>query len=491
MYKSLTLIPFLLLGGNVLAAPQATNPGRCTRDACLQVAAQSGRQDCPNVLATTVTPATSFATVTTTQTRTIGTTQTLTATQVNTATTTLNVVTTAVATTTVTSTSTEVDTVTVTVTLTGMKKRDAAITAPIAARADSTVPAYATGACGNNYQRFSSACRCAGASTNTVTAPVPTATRTVTNTVNINRTIRTRSTLTVTGATTTQTQTATITTVTTSTTTVTVTATENSTSTATTLTTATTGTTTTTSVTTETTTTATPSPTPFILQADGGDYDDQYAFLSGDDGATLHFDGDASNANTFTIDNMSHLQSIGLYADTLNAPDSAPYTVFFDTADNINSTGLVYLTCAAGPNTGDMGFAVLNCDFRNGPAVFQTCTGIPDMDPDTVLSAPLLPTIFHALDDVGWYGSAAFLALAVSSAPWGKAFMYLDFKSVYLASIAFFLLGSIVGGVAPTNIAIVVGRTIQGFGIAGTMNGSIIVINYVSHPRRHPVLIGV
>ncbi|KAK7977948.1 MFS gliotoxin efflux transporter glia [Apiospora saccharicola] len=92
---------------------------------------------------------------------------------------------------------------------------------------------------------------------------------------------------------------------------------------------------------------------------------------------------------------------------------------------------------------------------------------------------PAITDKFHALDDVGWYGSATFLVVAVSSGPWGKAFKYLDVKSVYLASIAFFLLGSIVG------------RAIQGFGITGTMNGSIVVINYVSHPRRHPVLIGV
>lgn len=104
---------------------------------------------------------------------------------------------------------------------------------------------------------------------------------------------------------------------------------------------------------------------------------------------------------------------------------------------------------------------------------------------------PAITDQFHALDDVGWYGSAPFLVVAVSSAPWGKAFKYLNVKSVYLASIAFFLLGSIVGGVAPTSAAVIVGRAIQGFGITGTMNGSIIVINYVSHPRRHPVLIGV
>lgn len=104
---------------------------------------------------------------------------------------------------------------------------------------------------------------------------------------------------------------------------------------------------------------------------------------------------------------------------------------------------------------------------------------------------PAITDEFHALDDVGWYGSATFLLTATTSAMWGKAYKYLNVKYAYLASIAVFLIGSIVAATAPTSIAVIVGRAIQGLGITGTMNGSIIVINYVSHPRRHPLLIGI
>ena len=104
---------------------------------------------------------------------------------------------------------------------------------------------------------------------------------------------------------------------------------------------------------------------------------------------------------------------------------------------------------------------------------------------------PAITDEFHTLDDVGWYGSATFLVTAATSAMWGKIYKYLNVKYAYLASIAVFLIGSIVAATAPNSIAVIVGRAIQGLGITGTMNGSIIVINYVSHPQRHPMLIGI
>lgn len=103
---------------------------------------------------------------------------------------------------------------------------------------------------------------------------------------------------------------------------------------------------------------------------------------------------------------------------------------------------------------------------------------------------PAITDEFHSLSDVGWYGSATFLVVGASSAMWGKMYKYLNVKYVYLASIAIFLVGSIVAAAAPNSTAVIVGRAVQGLGISGTMSGSIIVINYVSHPKRHPVLIG-
>jgi MFS family permease len=104
---------------------------------------------------------------------------------------------------------------------------------------------------------------------------------------------------------------------------------------------------------------------------------------------------------------------------------------------------------------------------------------------------PSITDTFHALDDTGWYGSATFLVTAATSGVWGKAYKYFHVKYVYLAAIAIFLIGSIVVATAPNSIAVIIGRAIQGLGITGAMNGSIIVINYISHPSKHPMLIGI
>ena len=103
---------------------------------------------------------------------------------------------------------------------------------------------------------------------------------------------------------------------------------------------------------------------------------------------------------------------------------------------------------------------------------------------------PEITKVFHSLSDVGWYGCATFLVVGSTSAVWGKLYKYLNVKYVYLGAVTFFLVGSIVAAAAPNSIAVIVGRAIQGLGISGTMSGSIIVINYVSHPKRHPLLIG-
>ncbi|RAO74259.1 uncharacterized protein BHQ10_010271 [Talaromyces amestolkiae] len=108
--------------------------------------------------------------------------------------------------------------------------------------------------------------------------------------------------------------------------------------------------------------------------------------------------------------------------------------------------------------------------------------------------ATAIPSItdnFHALNDTGWYGSATFLVTAATSGVWGKVYKYFHVKNMYLAAISIFLIGSIVVATAPDSIAVIIGRAIQGLGITGAMNGSVIVINYISHPSKQPMLIGI
>ncbi|KAL2833056.1 major facilitator superfamily domain-containing protein [Aspergillus cavernicola] len=86
-------------------------------------------------------------------------------------------------------------------------------------------------------------------------------------------------------------------------------------------------------------------------------------------------------------------------------------------------------------------------------------------------AVPGITNDFHQLDDVGWYGSATFLL-------------------VYLGSVVFYLVDSIVAAAAPNSLSVIVGRAIQGLGAAGTLGGSVLVISVMAEPQKRPVLIG-
>jgi len=58
-------------------------------------------------------------------------------------------------------------------------------------------------------------------------------------------------------------------------------------------------------------------------------------------------------------------------------------------------------------------------------------------------AVPRITHDFHSLNDVGWYGSAFFLTMAVFQSVWGKIFKYFDLKYAYLAAILVFELGTL------------------------------------------------
>lgn len=73
----------------------------------------------------------------------------------------------------------------------------------------------------------------------------------------------------------------------------------------------------------------------------------------------------------------------------------------------------------------------------------------------------------------------------------GKCYKFFSAKVVYLTSVGLFLLGSLIGALAPNSTALIIARAIQGWGCAGTLSGSILMINYVTRPEQRPMLIGV
>ncbi|KAH7356997.1 putative efflux pump antibiotic resistance protein [Rhexocercosporidium sp. MPI-PUGE-AT-0058] len=112
---------------------------------------------------------------------------------------------------------------------------------------------------------------------------------------------------------------------------------------------------------------------------------------------------------------------------------------------------------------------------------------------DVGIVATAIPAItddFHQLDYVGWYGGAIFLTLSTTAPVWGKLYKYVSARWVYFVSILIFLVGSIIAATAKNSIALIIARALQGVGCSGSIGGSVLMINYVAHPSKQPMFIG-
>ncbi|KAB8304591.1 hypothetical protein EYC80_003969 [Monilinia laxa] len=112
---------------------------------------------------------------------------------------------------------------------------------------------------------------------------------------------------------------------------------------------------------------------------------------------------------------------------------------------------------------------------------------------DVGIVATAIPAItddFHQLNYVGWYGGAIFLTLSTTAPVWGKLYKYVSARWVYFTSILIFLVGSIIAATAKSSIPLIVARSLQGLGCSGSIGGSVLMINYVAHPAKQPMFIG-
>ncbi|KAM3560145.1 hypothetical protein MY1884_003094 [Beauveria asiatica] len=116
---------------------------------------------------------------------------------------------------------------------------------------------------------------------------------------------------------------------------------------------------------------------------------------------------------------------------------------------------------------------------------------------DMTIVATAIPKItdeFHAIDQVGGYGSAFFLTLAAFQSFWGKLYRYCHLKWTYLAAGIVFEIGSLVCATATNNTALIVGRAVTGVGGAGLYCGTYTIIAFIVPPAqraRYTGLVGV
>ncbi|KAK3649647.1 hypothetical protein LTR56_006830 [Elasticomyces elasticus] len=98
---------------------------------------------------------------------------------------------------------------------------------------------------------------------------------------------------------------------------------------------------------------------------------------------------------------------------------------------------------------------------------------------DRTIIATAIPKMtdeFHSLDDIGWYGSAFMLTTCCFQLLLGRVYTFYTPKYIFLIMIVVFEIGSAVCGAAPSSIAVIIGRAIQGIGAAGIMAGGIILM---------------
>jgi hypothetical protein len=112
---------------------------------------------------------------------------------------------------------------------------------------------------------------------------------------------------------------------------------------------------------------------------------------------------------------------------------------------------------------------------------------------DQTIIATAIPRItnqFKALNDIGWYISAYFLTAAALTATWGRIYKTFNIKLFYLISILIFEIGSLICGVAPNSITLIIGRAIAGLGVSGIFSGALVIIAYSAPLEKRPALMG-
>jgi MFS family permease len=108
----------------------------------------------------------------------------------------------------------------------------------------------------------------------------------------------------------------------------------------------------------------------------------------------------------------------------------------------------------------------------------------------TLQEIPFITNEFNSYSDVGWYGSAYLLTASAFQPLYGRIFILFNMKWSYLAALGMFELGSLICGVAPNSVTLIIGA-IAGLGSAGILTGSFVVVANAVPLERRPVMTAV
>lgn len=110
----------------------------------------------------------------------------------------------------------------------------------------------------------------------------------------------------------------------------------------------------------------------------------------------------------------------------------------------------------------------------------------------TVLATaiPTITSVFNSSDDIAWYSTGEQITAVALQLPFGQAYSLFNNKWTFLTSVVIYLVGSAICGSAPTSVALIIGRAIQGVGMAGVFGGSFIVIARITPLRKRSLFAG-
>ncbi|KAF4976733.1 hypothetical protein FZEAL_6648 [Fusarium zealandicum] len=113
---------------------------------------------------------------------------------------------------------------------------------------------------------------------------------------------------------------------------------------------------------------------------------------------------------------------------------------------------------------------------------------------DATIVATLVPSIaddFSSVDSAAWYGSAYLLVTGAIMPTFGKLYSAFPSKIVFLSSVAFLEIGSLICALAKNSPTFIGGRAVAGLGAAGIISGGLIITAQVTPLHQRPMYTGI
>ena len=107
------------------------------------------------------------------------------------------------------------------------------------------------------------------------------------------------------------------------------------------------------------------------------------------------------------------------------------------------------------------------------------------------VAIPTISTVFDALDDVGWYGTAYLVTLTALQPIFGVTYKYFNPRIIYLLSVLLFEVGSVLSASATSSAIFIVGRAITGCGGAGVLQGALCIVALIVPLNKRALYLGI